>query len=84
MYRSTLAATRERLIKDHLVKPGLCLPSGKPPARRDADAAKVRAVIKKLDAQQNAQIAALEDIPGDPAAAAVRARIVGRGCWSAA
>jgi hypothetical protein len=29
MYRSTLAAMRERLIKDQLVKPGLCLPSGK-------------------------------------------------------
>jgi len=50
-------------------------------ARRAADAAKVRAVIKKLDAQQNAQITALEDIPGDPgdpgdpAVAALRARI---------
>ena len=47
-------------------------------ARRDADTARLRAVIRKLDAQQNAQITALGEIPGDPAdsaAAAMRARI---------
>jgi hypothetical protein len=45
-------------------------------ARRDADAAALRAQIAKLDRQQNAQITALEDIdPDSPAAPAMRARI---------
>ena len=47
-------------------------------ARRDAETAALRATIKKLDAQQNAQIRALEDVPDGPAAAAMRARIRGR------
>jgi len=47
-------------------------------ARRDADATRLRAQIKKLDAQQNAQITALEDIPEGPAAKAMRARITER------
>jgi DNA invertase Pin-like site-specific DNA recombinase len=45
-------------------------------ARRDADAAALRAQVSKLDRQQNAQITALEDIdPDSPAAPAMRARI---------
>ena len=45
-------------------------------ARRDADAAALRAQITKLDKQQTAQITALEDIdPDSPAAPAMRARI---------
>ncbi len=45
-------------------------------ARRDAQAAALRAQIKKIDTAQNAQITALEDIPDDsPAAPAMRARI---------
>jgi site-specific DNA recombinase len=47
-------------------------------ARRDADTAAFKATIRKLDAQQNAQIRALEDIPDGPAAAAMRARISDR------
>jgi site-specific DNA recombinase len=47
-------------------------------ARRDTEAAALRATIKKLDGQQNAQIRALEDIPDGPAAAAMRARISDR------
>ena len=43
--------------------------------RRDTETAALRATIKKLDAQQNAQIRALEDVPDGPAAAAMRARI---------
>ena len=44
--------------------------------RRDAAAAALKAQIKKLDAQQNAQITALEEIdPDSPAAPAMRARI---------
>jgi site-specific DNA recombinase len=45
-------------------------------ARRDADAAALRALVAKLDRQQNAQITALEEIdPDSPAAPAMRARI---------
>jgi site-specific DNA recombinase len=44
-------------------------------ARRDQRAAALAAQIRKLDAQQNAQITALEDIPDSPAAPAMRARI---------
>jgi site-specific DNA recombinase len=47
-------------------------------ARRDTEAAALRATINKLDGQQNAQITALGELtadPGDPAAAAMRARI---------
>jgi hypothetical protein len=47
-------------------------------ARRDAETGALKATIKKLDAQQNAQIRALEDIPDGPAAAAMRARISDR------
>jgi len=44
-------------------------------ARRDAHAAALNTQIRKLDAQQNAQITALEEIPDGPAAPAMRARI---------
>jgi len=47
-------------------------------ARRDAEAARLNAIIRKLDGQQNAQITALGETsanPGDSAAAAMRARI---------
>jgi DNA invertase Pin-like site-specific DNA recombinase len=44
-------------------------------ARRDAQAAALRAQVRKLDAQQNAQVTALEDIPEGPAAKDMRARI---------
>lgn len=47
-------------------------------ARRDTQAAALRATIKKLDGQQNAQNRALEDVPDGPAAAAMRARISDR------
>jgi len=47
-------------------------------AKRDAEAAALKAAIKKLDGQQNAQIRALEDVPDGPAAAAMRARISDR------
>ena len=47
-------------------------------ARRDTETAALRATIRKLDAQQNAQIRALEDVPDGPAAAAMRARISDR------
>lgn len=43
--------------------------------RRDAAAAALAARIRKLDAQQNAQIQALEDVPDGPAGKAMRARI---------
>jgi hypothetical protein len=44
-------------------------------ARRDTQAAALRAQIRKLDTQQNAQVTALEDIPEGPAVKAMRARI---------
>jgi hypothetical protein len=44
-------------------------------ARRDQTAAALTAQIRKLDAQQAAQIRALEDIPDGPAAKAMSARI---------
>jgi len=50
-------------------------------ARHDAAAAALTARIRKLDAAQNAQITALEQLsadPADPAAAAMRARIMDR------
>lgn len=43
--------------------------------RRDAAAAALTAQVKKLDAQQAAQIRALEDVPDGPAGQAMRARI---------
>jgi site-specific DNA recombinase len=52
------------------------LPATDAEARRDADAAALRAQITRLDKQQNAQITALEDIdPDSPATPAMRARI---------
>jgi DNA invertase Pin-like site-specific DNA recombinase len=47
-------------------------------ARRDAEAAALRARIKKLDTAQTAQITAFEQVPDGPAAAAMRARIMDR------
>jgi hypothetical protein len=44
-------------------------------ARRDQAAAALNAQVKELDAQQNAQITALEDVPDGPAGKAMRARI---------
>ncbi len=42
-------------------------------ARRDHEAAALAAQIKKLDAQQDAQVRALEDVPDGPADKAMRA-----------
>jgi pentapeptide repeat protein len=44
-------------------------------ARRDQQAAALAAQVRKLDAQQDAQVRALEDVPDGPAAKAMRARI---------
>jgi hypothetical protein len=44
-------------------------------ARRDQAAAALTAQVRKLDAQQAAQIRALEDVPDGPAGKAMRARI---------
>ena len=44
-------------------------------ARRDAQAAALAAQVRKLDAQQDAQVRALEDVPDGPAGKAMRARI---------
>jgi hypothetical protein len=44
-------------------------------ARRDHRAAALQAQIRKLDAQQDAQVRALEDVPDGPAGKAMRARI---------
>jgi len=44
-------------------------------ARRDTQAVALAAQVRKLSAQQNAQITALEDIPEGPAAKDMRARI---------
>jgi len=43
--------------------------------RRDQAAAALAAQIRKLDAQQDAQVRALEDVPDGPAGKAMRARI---------
>jgi len=50
-------------------------------AERDAQAARIQARIKRIEAAQNSQILELEDLPADPAdtaAAAMRARIRAR------
>jgi hypothetical protein len=44
-------------------------------ARRDQQAAALAAQVRKLDAQQDAQVRALEDVPDGPAGKAMRARI---------
>jgi site-specific DNA recombinase len=70
-------------FKERLFTPARCallaaqLPASDAEAasRRDAQAAALRTQVKKLDAQQNAQITALEDIPEGPAAKDMRTRI---------
>jgi hypothetical protein len=71
-----------RFFQDHIFGPrrAALLPASdaEARARRDADATALTARIKQLDTAQNAQITALEEIPaepGNPAAAAMRARI---------
>jgi hypothetical protein len=44
-------------------------------ARRDHQAAALAAQVRKLDAQQDAQVRALEGVPDGPAGKAIRARI---------
>ncbi len=44
-------------------------------ARRDHQAAALAAQVRKLDAQQDAQVCALEDVPDGPAGKAMRARV---------
>jgi len=73
-----------RFFRERIFTPGRAallaaqLPATNPEAqaRRDTEAAALAAQIRKLSAQQDAQITALEDIPPDsPAAKDMRARI---------
>jgi hypothetical protein len=72
-----------RFFRDRVFSPGRAallaaqLPASDADAagRRDQAAAALAAQVRKLDAQQAAQIRALEDVPDGPAGKAMRARI---------
>ncbi len=80
---TVLDAITGRFYRDRVFSPGrtelltrqLPATDAEAAGRRDQAAAALKAQVSKLDAQQAAQIRALEDVPDGPAGQAMRARI---------